>query len=299
MIDLSKVKEKLVFRKLTAGQQEAVFLCPFCVEKGYGEDTRGHLYLNLSKERYFCHRCNSKGTYNFLASRFGLPPSLGSGAVVSTDLLSGIQEELMEDEVKRLYKEATLVKEGSDEYKYLIGRGLTPEQIQGNKFCTLKSVKDAICWPLISKRKTYVWQCRLLKPTKTKYLFLPKGIGKTKKTFFQWDIASLYSHVYLVEGVFDAIAIGPRAIAALSNYVSNEQFDLLISSNIKKLTICLDRDSENKSIHIAEKMSNYLPEVGYLSWAEIPDIFKDVADIKKELGQQALFQVLKRYVTQC
>jgi len=299
MINLDKVKERLDFRRLSGGQKEAVFACPFCPGLGYGVDTRGHFYLNLEKERYFCHRCNSKGTYNFLASKFNLPPSLGTQTYMSTDLFSGLEQERIDKEIKTIYEKATPVKRDSYEYQYLIDRGLTPEQISGNFFSTIEGMDSAICWPLLNKRQTYVWQCRLLKPTNTKYLFLPKGVSNTKKTFFQWEIASLFKQVYLVEGVFDTLAIGPQAIGALSKYVSNMQFDLLITSNILDLTVCLDRDSENSSMLIAQKLKSYLPKTGYLSWLEIPSMFKDVADIYKMFGREGVKKTIERYTIVC
>jgi len=288
-MNLNLLKTKLIFKGIAGGGTEARFICPFCTSNGYGADHRGHLYVNINTGNFMCHRCTARGTGGYLEKYLGLPPSFLTTKSPEIPKQPTVTKEAIDEVVDKVVR---LSEKG---YSYLISRGLSDEQILGYKFVEIQNIEDRVCIPLILDSEILGFQCRTYSHKSPKYLFQPTHI-KIHDTFFQWDIAKYYKKVYLVEGIFDAISIGLNAVALFGHYLSNNQFKLLINSDIEEVVVVLDRDTEKESIAMSKKLSSYFNKVGYLKWDNIPNELKDIDDINKIYGNEGVKLVLKHQI---
>ncbi len=74
--------------------------------------------------------------------------------------------------------------------------------------------------------------------------------------FINWDLP-----IILCEGVFDAFAIKRNVIPLLGKNIQNKLMKKLISSNVKKIYIALDKDAQKQSLNICEQFMNEDKEV--------------------------------------
>ena len=95
-----------------------------------------------------------------------------------------------------------------------------------------------------------------------------------------WD-----SEVVLVEGVFDAIAVGNNAIPLLGSTLRDDSklFSRIVSEDAS-VVIALDYDAYDKSLRIAKKLLSYDIEVRFVDTSG----FKDVAEMSKSTLSQRL-----------
>lgn len=288
IMNISALKKKLTHRGYAGGGTEAKFICPFCTGRGLGPDKRGHLYINLRTGNFFCHRCNIKGRKDFLEQYLGI--SLGFDIPepdLSIDI--GSNDSFTREWLQELIDKVTPLSDMG--LRYLADRGLSEEQIKGYEFIEISSISNRVCIPLIFNNELIAFQCRSYTHEEPKYLFQPKQV-KIKETLFQYDTARFYNTVYLVEGIFDAISIGFNSMAIYGHYLSKTQLELLIKSNISNIIVLLDRDTEEDSQKIANKLSTYFNTVGYLTWKNIPEEFKDIDEIHRIYGKEGVDFIL-------
>ena len=69
----------------------------------------------------------------------------------------------------------------------------------------------------------------------------PKGT-KTSRMLFNYDRASQFDQVVLVEGVLDALRVGPRGMAIFGTSLSDAQVRLLADSQAREVVVMLDGD---------------------------------------------------------
>lgn len=63
--------------------------------------------------------------------------------------------------------------------------------------------------------------------------------------------------LYLVEGIFDEIAIGSQAICLYGKFIQKQLINKLVSNKAPIVYICLDNDAKNEAIQIAKKLIEY------------------------------------------
>lgn len=113
-----------------------------------------------------------------------------------------------------------------------------------------------------------------------KYLY-PRGMGRRDAL---WGVAWLEgtSAVWIVEGVFDALPLFPRAVATLGKAVTGEQLDRLVALG-RPLVACLDGDAWEDCRALATRLSMrgaaarwaHLPpatDPGQLGWAVVDHV---------------------------
>lgn len=289
-LNISALKKKLTYRGYAAGGAEAKFICPFCTGRGLGPDKRGHLYINLRSGSFFCHRCNIKGRKEFLEQYLGISlgfdiPEPRSDLSINIGSTDSFTKELLQELIDKVIPLSDIG------LRYLVDRGLSEEQIKGYEFVEISTISNRICIPLIFNNELVAFQCRSYIHEEPKYLFQPKYI-KIKEMLFQYDIARFYNTIYLVEGVFDAVSVGFNSMAMYGHYLSKTQLELLIKSNVSNIVILLDRDTEEDSQKIANKLSTYFNTVGYLTWKNIPEEFKDIDEIHRIYGKEGVDLIL-------
>ncbi len=294
MISLVDLRKVLKFKR-QAGK-EAVFLCPFCKRKGYGVDIRGHLYINLVGGFYMCHRCHEKGNSYDLYKNFGIRNSgLNINTSIIRDKFHSKKLFMRNKLVKQISEDFMPVEKDSEHYNYLVKRGLSDKQIRYYGWGTMEKQPTYVFVPLIFNNKLFGYQGRtIVSEQKPKYLNYPSSIPKSQ-IFFNWDTAKYYKTVYIVEGVFDSMAIGFNCIAALFNRLSKTQQRLLTESNIERIIMALDRDSEDKSNEEALQLYDYIPQTGWLSWNGTIDV-KDVDELNFKYGHVELQKYIHKGV---
>lgn len=268
---------------------EAVFYCPFCEEKGLGKDLSGHLYVNVRKGTYFCHRCHAKGSIYSLAKhlKIFIPIQKQDEQVIS--FLDYQQKKAFTENVNKLQKEFKPLHETDDRVQYLLKRGLTIEQIKGYNWGVIDEYPDFVFIPIVFDNYLFGFQGRSLniEETKKRYLNVPAGMPMSEM-FFNFDNAKYFSRVIITEGVFDTLSLGLRGIASFSNRISEKQFELLITNSFKEVIIAFDKDSENISIESAKRLKPYIDKVGYIKWTEKAQQKADLNDILVMFGQNAV-----------
>jgi DNA primase len=115
-----------------------------------------------------------------------------------------------------------LVKRGIDKdqllcYDIRYGQGLDAD---------FPTAYNSIIFPVYMEQMLASWQARVLTSnSRMKYYSCP-GI-RIHDLLYGWDLAKDYDYAILVEGVFDAIRIGPPALALFGKHVSDQQARLL------------------------------------------------------------------------
>jgi len=298
MGDLEQLKKHMLFKKQLFNVGEAVFICPFCEEKGLGEDRRGHLYYNLEKRTFFCQRCHSKGTIYDLAKRFKFHVNGNKlKKKEENSIISTIYQTLSDDKVKYLFSTFRRLKnEDKNEISYLVKRGLSIRDIIFYGWGKLKHYENFVVIPIIFNKKIVAFQGRsILSDTKKRYITLPSGVN-IKHYLFQYDIAKYYSTIIITEGIFDVISAGLNTVATFGNYISNKQKEILINSNVKTIIFAFDKDTEEYSINSAMKFKDYIKNVGYVKWKDDLPEKADFNDIKLLYGEKKIYEILKKDV---
>jgi hypothetical protein len=174
--------------------------------------------------------------------------------------------------------------------KYFSDRMITPAQarLYGMGYCKEGYYANRMVIPVKVNDQVVGWQARAMWKTEKwekKYLF-PPGFASAY-TLFNYDYAKLHSTVYLVEGIFDALAVGYNAMATFGTHLTLEQLKLLRQMDCLSTIIMLwDRDAYGKACVVGD----YLAQFGYtVSVVKLPD--RRDAD---ELTSQEKADVLKR-----
>lgn len=102
------------------------------------------------------------------------------------------------------------------------------------------------------------------------------GIGKTELIFNE-DALQVYSTIYIVESVINALTIGPNAIAIMGKKISQIQLSKILRSPVKRIVICLDPDAYIEAIQLGLKLVEYKK----VKVIKFPDK-KDVNDLGKK-----------------
>lgn len=174
-------------------------------------------------------------------------------------------------------------------FEYLINRGLTVEQIvsYGFGFCKAGQYRDRVIIPCYEDSSPIYFVNRLClfnggPLTKEKETeLLSHGVRKTinppsnfnslgkSEVLYNIDEARKYDTIIVTEGVFDAINVGPNAVAILGSMVSQTQVTKILKAKPKKVIMMLDPDAVDKAILSCRKFEGLVPV--YLSMVEAKD----------------------------
>lgn len=205
-------------------------LCPVCEERTGKADKKGSWSISLTTGFWVCWKCSARGVLRdrgpLVEVEEAPPPppmrlpagflALGEGPGASA---------LVTEPARR----------------YLAGRGLTPEAI---RTAGIGAVPDwgRVVLPIWAPGPTFKgWVARAYVPTDRTYLY-PKGFSRADTLYNEaaLDVAS-NEPVLVVEGVFDALAWWPDAVAVLGK-PSHWQEDRLTTSR-RPVAVVLDGDA--------------------------------------------------------
>lgn len=98
------------------------------------------------------------------------------------------------------------------------------------------------------------------------------------------------SSIYLVEGVFDQIAVGPQAICLWGTSLLPNQIDTIVRRSPPHVRICLDPDAMSKSIMIAERLLSYDINCSIIRYAGKDPAAVGADVIKKATAQERIMR---------
>lgn len=220
--------------KYNGSGTELIYWCPRCNQRKF-EDPK--LYVGINTGGFQCKKCGY------------------SGWVKVDDYyienLNGCDRDVMSMDMLRPVK----VQEGTDEFNYLISRGLTKQDIDYYDFLSPTNPYYLGC--IIATCRDYTYKGFVVRVydrnRSEKWQKLHEGIRWWNCPGFRsrdtiWNIAhvSTYDTVIITEGIFSAISCGKNSVSMYGKHLSDDQLDLLIRLNACNLVFVYDGGVEEK-----------------------------------------------------
>ena len=244
--------------KYSEASSELNMLCPACL--GLHSNRRRTLYVNLQTGRWICFRCNNRGrsivSFLRIANLGSYTDKLqdGSAAMDNFESLSALRNRLLG--TAKAPEEAKVVVElpkgyrtdwnatvtGRTVYRYLVkNRGLLSERLK--LYGVGYSIRDCeAIFPITQNGNLVYYQTRAVGYSDPeKYRNVPNV--NRQNFLYGYDQLAPNSKATLVEGVMDALALGPGACAILGKTISDAQVALLASKNVVEIEVMLDGDA--------------------------------------------------------
>lgn len=247
--------------------------CPICSPRY--SNRRLTLAFNVAKDAWHCWRCdNAKGrdikSFLFHVGLFSYAKSFDDATQTYYDtvglnevrrrLLEQPTEETKETKVASLpdgYRtdfEQTIT--GRAVLRYLrkrhVGTSLIKELKVG--YAIEGDCNGSAIFPVIMNGNLVFWQARkVLFQTKNKYY--SSALDKSVLYGYDWIGGS---SAYIVEGIFDAIALKPYSLGILGKTISNQQIALLAEKNITDVSVVLDGDAWDRCRQLARQIRSKL-----------------------------------------
>lgn len=242
--------------RTTANPNEVRINCPFCPGKGKGEDSKYHLYVNTTKGRFICFRCDERGTLNRLRNiaRFALPTASSPAFDKLREKINSIGHIETPTEFdldlisKPISPEVTPIA-----WNYMKVRGFTPEECDkyglrvGQAYEDPKEEKLVLRWkgrvifPFYDKGEVVFLVGRSYTDREPKYI---NSMGDKAQVVYGIDRIQ-GDKCMLCEGIISAIAAerssGMCAVSVLGKTATDFQLSKL-RSKCKKIWVCLDGD---------------------------------------------------------
>lgn len=273
---------------------ELNFWCPFCEVKGVpmgdpnalkgclrvtGKATlrnpetreKEQVELSLANGVFNCWRCHTHGIgdFSWLADGgFDLPkasapkPPEHPGPPESFEKLSG-------------HPRHTLYRE------YLKGRSVLPAAVAvGAGVCFHGKYHGRVVIPHIEDGQWRGFVARSLSKTEPPIRYLqPRGMPRRQMLWGSPFVQPRDGTVWVVEGVFDALALFPHAVATYGTGVTDEQLQLLLP--YERLVVCFDGEAAAEGKWLAQRLRMrgaqaswcHLPirqDPGVLGWGVLP-----------------------------
>ena len=165
-------------------------------------------------------------------------------------------------------------------WRYLAGRGISPSTaaIWGLGFGRSGWLKDYLVFPVYMDDGLVYWQGRAA------FDPAPGSAGRFRKTLnprsdgehataaevlLNYDRVRYHDHVVICEGPFDAMKIGPHAVALLGKSASEAKLARLLRLRARRFTVYLDRGDEER--RHAEAIASVLSAQAAVAIAEPPE----------------------------
>src|SRR3990172_6003496 len=234
--------------------------CPYCRLHGLTPDTKKHLYVNTTKNVFFCQRCNHRGTWEESLSF----PNLWSPTP------------------KTLYDDIDIfsftIAGGEEIYTYITGR--LPKEVVMDRVRWSPQLGNRAMFPLWSERKIYAWQARAIETN-----VHPKYISYGSISNYLYNLENVKDWVVLCEGPINALSV-PHGVASFGKNLSTTQF-FLLTNRFKKVIIAFDFGAEKEAKKIEEALKPFV-EVAILK-------FEDERDAN-DVGYEEMEERIMKYV---
>lgn len=242
---------------------EAIYLCPHCIEMKGSPDKSGHLYINIKNKKYMCHRCGIKG--RLVKSNYSQTINTNSDGIVN--LVKGIFAEDEEDGI--VLNEYNIPIESVLESKtartYMHKRGFSDEELSYYNIRT-GGLYNKMFGRVVIPNKisdlvyTDMYSARAFIDLPKKYLN-PNGKNASVIVFNLHNIKDNPDRIILTEGALTSISAGVDAVAAFGKAVSTVQLEKILAKNPKELIVNLDGDAKKESIELCNKIKRLKPEL--------------------------------------
>jgi DNA primase len=272
--DFKDFLEKRGMKYVRINSEEIIIECPFCGKE------EGHFYVNLLKNLYYCHKCHSSGSLQYLLIKaFNvkkddainlLRGNKFTGVSISElrDRMDYIKNKVVNDDrdLGALFFQNRLPKSTKISKKFfpksLSERGIPCELFEkvGARFCNDSGKYfDRIIFPVETlKIKTFTavtaWSKSKFSELKSEYR--KRGIKLRKSLFPNNSSMSETLYMYnalckkdkplvIVEGVFDVLSLinkGFNAMGLFHSRISRRQMELLGETNAEFIYLMLDGD---------------------------------------------------------
>lgn len=272
-------------------QGEQVFFCPFCESRRGTPDTTGHLYVNEKRGKFICHRCETRGTLAYLQKLLGFEEVALQEDAWRMKLQAALDPPPKPPApVRELPRDFCRMPAGSEAYRYLMARGLAPEDLDyfqvGIGTANLRDVpeeerrhyagRNRVVFPDFDREgKLCYWVARTYQdpPHKAKYKNAP------------WSAADEVFHLARVPGPYVVIGEGPldamvasrwtgrNAVCTYGKGVSPDQIIRLAEElpQVQVYYVALDPDAPREGAHLASRLSARYKQVRLVSMPEGQD----------------------------
>lgn len=240
---------------------EIRFNSPFV--SGRNRDFSGHLYVNPLKKKFICFKTSTGGSLSYLFALLGEDYSNDPNVPVSSfdewrsRISSLTVDEKFSIPCSEFPSESIPVVHGSYVYSYLIGRGMTNDDIlyYGIREGTREYLSWAIIPSLTESGSCDYWVARRI--TNDEYgpkYNNPESSRKYHVMFLDRAVKEGNGEIILCEGVFSAIMAGRSSAASLGKFVTNHQIARIEASGVKLVRLCLDGDAWKETIGLSGRL---------------------------------------------
>jgi len=306
---LEIVKDVLNYSHSSRG--EYLFHCPYC------EHHNPKMSVNIEKNVYKCWVCDARGMDIWrVIRRFGdvqdkrkwrtITNCIDASEQSIYDLLFGttdteeIEQLSLPEEFVSLVNR-NLPPSAAPALRYLRSRGITRQDIVQWKmgFCSRGEFEGRIIFPSFSASgEVNYYVARSYTGDWMKY----KNPSTSKDIVFNEIFVDWREKVFLVEGIFDAVATGTNSVPILGSTLSEHSnlFRKLIE-NDSAVYLALDNDAEKKTMKIASSLSRHGIEVfkvdtsGYDDIATMPKkmLDKRIKDVTMITSEDVLRRTIR------
>ena len=282
---------------------QIAFDCPVCshhlkgLDKG---DGKGNLEVNYNHHVYKCWACSethgTHGTINKLIRKYGNRTHLKQYRLVIPPDKKRIPHEI-EYTIDGLPQEFTPLNIERDEFdykkaiNYLTKRNIGVDIIKKYNigYAVNGDYRGRIIFPSYDDNGEINYYLGRSYDKYTKLKYKNPEVSKMDIIFNEGKI-NWVSNIYLVEGVFDHIAL-PNSIPMLGKVLNDILFRKLIERAEAKVIIVLDSDAKKDALKLYKRLNSTKLRDRILI-INMPDGF-DIADVHQRLGKVGVIKVLK------
>lgn len=263
-----KIKEQYSY--IASRDSELRIHCPFCEKRVGKDDTKYHMYINVSKNLFWCFRCEAKGA----ASR------LVQGLNYAFDLQSALQsktprfQETSLKDIEQLPDNIIALDDLDDDHPahvYLRSR-ISPFQYMqyeiyycDNYVRNNKEYGPRLIFPVFQEGQYLGFQARSIVDTEELRYVGAYNFDK-RRALFNWINAKSSSRLILAEGIFDALAIGSDAVAVFGKHLSVLQKDIISQKHFDEIYCFFDKDALKNAHQTAKILSRYVDKCYYINY---------------------------------
>lgn len=279
------------------------FNCPRCAEKnGYKPDNKFNLEINLDnknksykyKKIFHCWKCDSfSGPLNKLVKYYGSKDQYKLYLEFEDEVI--LQKNIITEKVDLKLPDEFISFENLDlsdfrhkkAYEYLtIKRKITDEEIKKYKmgFCLSGKYHNRIIIPDYNSKNelTYFVSRSFINATPT---YLNPKADKTKFIFNESNI-NWNSTIFLVEGVFDMLALSINTIPLLGKVMHPILFEKIVKHK-PNVVILLDEDAKENALVIKKKLLSVIDNVKVINIMD-----KDLAKLREESKKNEIIKLI-------
>ena len=288
-------------RKHYVNKNQISFDCPVCSDiKGLDSgDGKGNLEVNYGHHVYKCWACSetygTHGTLNKLIRKYGNHTHLKQYKLVIPPDKKRVTHDI-EHSIDGLPKEFTplSIERDSVDYlnaiTYLLKRNIGPHLIKKYNlgYATTGDYRGRIIFPSYDDEGEINYYLGRSYDKYSKLKYKNPEVSKMEIIFndgkINWD-----SNIYLVEGVFDHIAI-PNSVPMLGKVLNDKLYKKLITKAERKVIIVLDADAKDDALKLYKTL-NSTPLHNRVLIVYMPERF-DIADVHQKLGPTGVIKLL-------